>query len=359
MFDDSKKSGVLACFSDRSSKTPSLLLCEKFKDFQLEESNPIFQLHEKDCSLHIGDVILIEPSGQGTILFDTTSTSNAIFLTERCNSRCVICPQPPQSDGEDYVDVALKTISLLDIETDVLGITGGEPTLAWDGLMEVLKACEAYIPQTTLQLLTNAKVLKDYEKAHDLVSTGGKKLIVCIPLYADISILHDQIVRSKGAFWETLEGIYNLARFNVPIELRNVITKMNYTRLPQWSEFVYKNLPFINHVAFMGLEPFGLAWENIDHVWIDPLDYVEQLEQSIKILHRRNMKVSLYNHQLCTIPKNLWRFSCKSISEWKNKYFPICDQCKVRMLCGGFFDSADNIKSRGIQAITDETLYCH
>ena len=247
VFDDNKKSEVLTCFSDYSSKTPLLLICGRSKDAQSEESSPIFQLHERECSLNIGDVILLEPSGQGTILFDTTSTSNAVFVTERCNSRCVMCPQPPQSDRDNYVDVALKTISLLDVETDVLGITGGEPTLVWDGLMEVLRACREYIPQTTLQLLTNAKALKDYEKAHDLVLTGGEKLMVCIPLYADISILHDQIVGSKGAFWETLEGIHNLARLDVSIELRNVITKMNYTRLPQWSEFVCKNLPFIKN----------------------------------------------------------------------------------------------------------------
>lgn len=310
-------------------------------------------------SLNIGDVILIGPSGLGTILFDATSTSNAIFLTDRCNSRCVICPQPPQSDRDDYVSLALKIIPLLNVRTDVLGITGGEPTLVWDGLMEVLKACREYIPQTTVQLLTNAKVLKDFGKANELVSTSGENLMVCIPLYSDISIIHDQIVGSKGSFWETLEGISNLARFDVPIELRNVITKINYVRLPQWSEFIYKNLPFVNHVAFMGLEPFGLALNNLDHVWIDPIDYIVKIEQSIRILHRRNMNISLYNHQLCTIPKNLWRFSRKSISEWKNKYYPICNQCNVRMLCGGFFDSADNIKSRGIQVITDNTSCCH
>ena len=48
----------------------------------------------------------------------------------------------------------------------------------------------------------------------------------------------------------------------------------------------------------------------------------------------------IYNHQLCTLPQQLWPLSRKSISTWKNIYLPICEKCQEKPNCGGFFTSA-------------------
>lgn len=346
-------SELFHCVSgDDSSSSNVFISCGPIESKYIDEHTPLFQIHDPELQLNIGDIVLLEPSEKGIFLFESLSKSNALFLTERCNCRCVMCPQPPQKDREDYVSIALKTLSLLEDNTDVLGITGGEPTLVWDDLIKVIHASQTKLPDTVLQLLTNGRILKNYDKATELVSAGGKKLMVCIPLYADCSVLHDSIVNSKGAFWETIEGIYNLERLGVQVELRNVIMKVNFERLPQWSEFVYLNFPFADHVALMGIEPYGLASVNADQVWIDPLDYTEQLQKSIEIFQRRNMNVSIFNHQLCVLPQPLWRFSSKSISEWKNKYYPVCDLCMIKAKCGGFFASSDNNRSYGIKPIT-------
>lgn len=324
----------------------------------LQSDKVSFNNHNnEDLVFNIGDIILINESGQGTRIFDKYSKSNALYLTDRCNCTCIMCPQPPKTDDCcDYIGLALETVSLLDSDIEVIGITGGEPTMVWDGLLKVLHACRHKLPEASIELLTNAKILKDYHKANELYNAGGKNMIACVPLYADTSVLHDEMVNSKGSFWETIEGVYNLERLGIRVEVRNVVTCLNYMRLSKWCEFIYRNLPFVSHVALMGVEPIGLAFRNLKEIWIDPSEYMPILEKSIKVLNQRDVNVSIYNHQLCTLPKWLWRFSRKAISEWKNVFFEECNICLALSNCGGFFKSSKNIRSKGIKAITEKSI---
>jgi hypothetical protein len=59
----------------------------------------------------------------------------------------------------------------------------------------------------------------------------------------------------------------------------------------------------------------------------------------------------IYNHQLCLIDRELWPFTVRSISDWKNEYHPECDACSVRERCGGFFFSAKYKISKNIRAV--------
>lgn len=302
--------------------------------------------------LNIGDIVLFNPSGLCTVVYEKTSFSNALLLTERCNCKCIMCPQPP-NPTMDSNDLAFSIINLINEPTNSIGITGGEPTLAWDGLIKVLIECKNRIPAASIELLTNARILSSFDKAKILADTSGDNLLACVPIYSDISSMHDKIVNVRGAFWETVEGIYNLERLGVPVEIRFVVLKQNYQRLPMWSEFIYRFFPFANHIAIMGLEPIGLALQNLNDIWVDPLDYMLWLERSVKILNRRNLSVSIYNHQLCTLPRQLWEFSRKSISEWKNIFIDQCVKCSVQPKCAGFFQSSKNIMSRVIKAIME------
>ena len=67
-----------------------------------------------------------------------------------------------------------------------------------------------------------------------------------------------------------------------------------------------------------------------------------KLAEATLFLAARGVPVSVYNHQLCTVPEAIWRFCRQSISDWKNEYLPICEPCGVRETCGGFFTSVAN-----------------
>ena len=81
-----------------------------------------------------GDVVLISKSGEIIFLYEINSMHNAIFATERCNHRCIMCPQPPVESETDKTPFNMKLISLMDKHTREIGITGGEPTLIGDDL---------------------------------------------------------------------------------------------------------------------------------------------------------------------------------------------------------------------------------
>lgn len=120
--------------------------------------------------------------------------------------------------------------------------------------------------------------------------------------------------------------------------------------MPQFSEFVYRNLPFVVHVAFMGMETIGLAEKNIEAVWIEPSEYMENLAKAVAHLNQRNMDVSIYNLPLCLVPKNLWKFVNDSISQWKKTFLPVCAPCSQKEQCPGLF-STSRVHSIGIDPI--------
>jgi hypothetical protein len=103
----------------------------------------------------------------------------------------------------------------------------------------------------------------------------------------------------------------------------------------------------------MQMEPIGNARDNIDNLWIDPIDYNYLLEKAVLNLHYREMRVSIYNSQLCILPEKLRCFAVQSISDWKNIYIKECDVCLSKAICPGFFASSNETHSRGIMAIKE------
>jgi len=291
--------------------------------------------------LGAGDVVLLNPSGSVNVLFRRASPFNTILTTERCNSLCLMCSQPPKLADDSYrVGVILRLLELIDRSATELVISGGEPTLLGEDFFAIIAKAKRRLPQTALHVLTNGRRFEDRAFANRLAAIKHHDLMLGIPLYSDLDWHHDYVVQARGAFDETMAGFYNLAKDRVRLELRVVIHKQTYERLPQLAEFVARNLPFVEHVALMGLEMFGFTPRNLDVLWIDPADYQSELEEATLSLAMRGMAVSIYNHQLCTLPRSLWPYARKSISDWKNVYPDACKGCGVRQFCGGFFQSA-------------------
>ena len=287
-----------------------------------------------------GDVVKLDPRGHVRTLYRRASRHNSLFSTDRCSSLCLMCSQPPIDIDDDWrIQEMQDTIALIDPTTAELGITGGEVTLLKDGFLAVIRAAKARLPNTALHVLSNGRLFRYGSLAKQLGDIQHPDLMIGVPVYSDLDDRHDHVVQAKGAFEDTLIGLHNLARHGVPVEIRVVVHSYTYDRLPQLAEFIYRNLTFASHVTFMGLEMMGYAIANLDSLWIDPWDYQNQLETATLYLAERGMRVSVYNHQLCTVPDSIWPYCAKSISDWKNEYLPQCEACAVRQECGGFFAS--------------------
>jgi His-Xaa-Ser system radical SAM maturase HxsC len=301
--------------------------------------------------------VVLHPSGHVEVLYRHLSRHNTILLTERCNSLCLMCSQPPKEiDDRWRIPVILRALELIDPSCEALGLTGGEPTLLGDGFFNVVRHAHERLPNTTIHVLSNGRLFRNRETAARLASTGHENLLLGIPLYSDIDEQHDFVVQAKGAYDETLIGLYNLATHGIPIELRVVLHAATHRRLPQLAEFIARNLPFVSQVSLMGLEMFGYVHLNMSTVWIDPADYQDDLERATTTLALHGIEPVIFNHQLCVLRQSLWPFAVQSISDWKNVYLAACDGCVVREHCGGFFQSATKQHSAHIRAITREEL---
>ena len=93
----------------------------------------------------------------------------------------------------------------------------------------------------------------------------------------------------------------------------------------------------------MGMEVYGRAEKYADKVWVEPNEYMDCLTEAVKGLAYRNMHVSIYNLPHCLLPKDLWQYSRKSISDWKLNYLDICFACTKKEECAGFFATSSKI----------------
>jgi His-Xaa-Ser system radical SAM maturase HxsC len=303
---------------------------------------PTIHATKQIAHLKTGDIVVMQPrSGLVRTLFRPDSSQNALLLTERCNSFCLMCSQPPiDRDDSDLVEINLEAIRLMDPPPRSLGLTGGEPTLLGENLFRVFSELSARLPNTAIHMLTNGRRFARPDFTEAFIDVAPPRLTLGIPLYADNAPLHDYVVQAKHAFDQTMQGLHELARYAQPVEIRVVLHALTIPRLQSLVEFIYRNIPFAAHVALMGLEITGFTRANLRELWIDPFDYQDALTDAVEFLAVRGMSVSLYNHQLCVVPKRLWRFARQSISDWKNLYLDICASCAVREQCGGLFTSA-------------------
>jgi His-Xaa-Ser system radical SAM maturase HxsC len=287
-----------------------------------------------------GDVVELMPErGRIRTRYRRGANANTLFATERCNSYCLMCSQPPRQVEDDWrVQDMLDVVALLDRDTPELGISGGEPTLLGDGLVEVLRACRDRLPDTPIHVLSNGRLFAKSGLAGAIAAIKHQHLTWGIPLYADVASVHDYVVQSNGAFEETLRGLLVMASKGLSIEIRVVLTAPTMTRLPALAELIYRHVPSAVHVAFMGLEPIGFALANRDALWVDPEDIADPLTQAVHHLANRGMSVSLYNLPLCVLPAELRSFARQSISDWKQRYLDACTGCAARGACAGFFE---------------------
>jgi His-Xaa-Ser system radical SAM maturase HxsC len=321
------------------------------------EREDVYALAEPHGYLAEGDVVRIDPTRRTlTALYRRSSSSNSLLVTERCDNFCLMCSQPPKDrDDSALVDELLEAVPLMSPETREIGITGGEPALLGDRLVELVEALRLHLPRTSVHILSNGRRFADAGFASRLAALRHPDLMVGIPLYGSLPEDHDYVVQAHGAFDETIRGILNLRRAGVRVELRVVVHSRTYRLLPQLASFIARNLLFVDHVALMGLELEGFARSHLELLWVEPAAYADELVEAVEILTQAGLNTSIYNLQLCVLPPALHPLARRSISDWKNRYFDECSTCSERGACCGFFASANLRRPDGIRPILKDS----
>jgi His-Xaa-Ser system radical SAM maturase HxsC len=293
-----------------------------------------------------GDIVeLNSPAGQVRLIDFADSGDKTLLLTNRCNSNCVMCPDPEgiRRRGRDaplaWID---RYLSLLDCDTRHLTITGGEPTILGEGLFEVLDMCFRYLPRAGFLLLSNARMFCYPEYVRRFAAHIQGRIVVAAALHGATPAEHDHATRADGSFKQTLQGIQNLMGHGISVEVRVVLQKANWHRLKDLAELIAAKTPGTIQVNFMGLELLGNAARNLGEVWIDYREVAAELSQAITLLAQHGIPSRIYNLPLCVVDPTYWSLCAKSISDYKRTYTPECSRCTVLDHCGGLFGTTLN-----------------
>lgn len=291
------------------------------------------------------DIVAIDGNDRLRSLYRSKSDHNTFLLTEQCNNFCLMCSQPPKKKEDRWLlDEAFEAIRLIPRSAATIGITGGEPTLYGNDFIKLIDHFKSWLPNTALHILSNGRAFADYSFAKKYADVNHQDVMIGIPIYSHDAVTHDYVVQAKGAFDETIRGVLNLKKLNQRVEIRVVIHKQTYKDLVELAEFIGRNLLFVDQVALMGLEMMGFTRSNLDLLWIDPLEYKNELSKAVSILKNYGVNVLVFNHQLCLVNKDIEPYYVKSISDWKNEYAKECDGCLRKEECGGFFSSSIKYK---------------
>ena len=300
------------------------------------------------------DVVEIVNNKNIKVLYRDDSEDNAIVVTNQCNSNCIMCPDSDvvrNTKENPDIKKILEQIHCIPDDTKHITITGGEPGILKDNIFKVLSECKKCLPETEFLFLTNGRIFANTDFTKQFKENIPEFIRVAIPIYADNKELHDSITRESGSFNQTICGIKKLLERKIDIEIRIVVTKMNYKYLNNIAQFIIKEIPNIKMVNIMALEMTGNAYKNRDDVWINFDVVKDYLYQACLTIIEAGIIVNLYNFPLCCIDERLYSIAHKSISDYKIRFKKECEDCSVKQNCGGFFNSTINVKEIKVKPI--------
>lgn len=302
------------------------------------------------------DVIEVNNSGHISILYQDSSEDNILYITNQCNSNCIMCPDSNttrKTITENRKAFLEQFIDLLPSDAVHLTITGGEPTLLkWD-FIDILKKCQLKFPQTEFLMLSNGRTLANTAYRNAFLDALPNHFRLAVPLYASTSDIHDSITRAPGSFEQTMTAL-KVLQYQVSIEVRIVVMKDTYKRLPEIANYLVSNLPNITTVSIMGIELLGNAALNREKLWVDFHSTTMYIEDAVHILLAGGVDTRIYNYPLCALPRSLWSISAKSITDYKIRYPEKCNGCVIRPLCGGFFFSTLHFADIQVNPVAEE-----
>ena len=339
---------ALICREANNAHNTEQLIVQGGKVFFLSD-NASYELDEKGkcffSSLSDGDIVSVSERGVVDQVFSAYDSDATIFMTGNCNSNCIMCPSTDHERRRNYGDrriVLEEFIEMLPNDLRNYVVTGGEPTMKPGLFLDIMAMLAHRFPDAEALLLTNGRSFSVSHFLDQLLQRCPPFLTVGIPLHASNEDLHDQITRASGSFGQTLQGIQNLLRRNVSVEIRVVVTKINCEDVLNLCKFIASKLQGVRRVNFISLEVRGNCFTNREKVYIDPTDSFIKSKEGIEVLVKNGIDVGLYNYPLCSIEPG-FRFLCKkSISPEKVRYPVECNDCNSKDFCGGMFASTLN-----------------
>jgi MoaA/NifB/PqqE/SkfB family radical SAM enzyme len=235
----------------------------------------------------------------------------------------------PKSYKEPTTKEILEKLEKLERNTGSITLTGGEPTLRKD-LLQILKYINKEFPETKINLITNARLFHYLEFVNKMKTINN--LTISTELYGSNEKIHNSITLSDKSFQQTFNGIKNLIDNNFKVELRMVISKLNYTDLPALAELYMKHFKEAFQFVMFPIDLIGNAIKNKDQTLVKYSTLIPFVEKALNTLKDKNVKT--YHIPYCVLNKKFWKYiEGKTASE--NRLTPAlsCNECLFNSNC--------------------------
>jgi radical SAM protein with 4Fe4S-binding SPASM domain len=158
-----------------------------------------------------------------------------LAITYRCNNDCAHCYNARERNFPELTTIAWKSIldKLWDLGVPHIVFTGGEATLRND-LPELIAHAEANGQITGLN--TNARRLADEKYVAQLVQAGLDHVQVTVE--SCNAEIHDAMMRSKGAFKQTIIGLKNVINSPLYVMTNTTMLQTNIDTIPATLDFL-------------------------------------------------------------------------------------------------------------------------
>jgi radical SAM protein with 4Fe4S-binding SPASM domain len=158
-----------------------------------------------------------------------------LALTYRCNNDCAHCYNARERNFPELTTDQWKKIldQLWALGVPHIVFTGGEATLRND-LPELIQHAESNGQITGLN--TNARHLADMNYVQQLVRAGLDHVQVTVE--SCVPEIHDEMMRAKGAFRQTIAGLNNVLATKLYVMTNTTILRTNTHTIPATLDFL-------------------------------------------------------------------------------------------------------------------------
>ncbi|MEA3430466.1 MAG: radical SAM protein [Nanoarchaeota archaeon] len=255
-----------------------------------------------------------------------------IDIGRNCNNRCLMCIYPKSIGPEPPIKNIKKLIDKNMDDKDFY-ITGGEPTLRRD-LFEIVEYIHKVSPKSEIKLITNGRMMFYKKYVKKITKSSIFKIITEIH---GSETIHDRITQVKGSFRQTLNGIKNSLNYNINVEVRIILHKLNYKEIPKIFEIFEKEIPTINNVVIFPADITGNAKKKID---ILSVKYNEMINIINIIIEKYSDKfnIKIYHIPPCLFQEKQYKFLKNLSTNPKRITFTNkCEHCKLKYNCSGIW----------------------
>ncbi|MGC8851777.1 MAG: radical SAM protein [Minisyncoccia bacterium] len=296
---------------------------------------------------------------------NTKISSKQVFLIMTgfiCNNNCVMCSVKPK--GLYYKPRRTEEIIMdmkkgRELQYERIEFTGGEPTLRKDLPLLISEAKK--LGYQEIAISTNARMLSQNKYLEKLVNSGLNR--VTTTLYGPNKKIHETITRTPQSFDQTIKGIKNMIKINIPITINTVVFSLTAPFLKETGLLI--NDLGVKFWTLLDLIPDGYAFDNYKMLVLSPFKLKKTFLSIEPILNKFSV-INILDFPFCLLPPSFYKYSNvnilaaegrtqiiqqvgyhpKRFFKTKNVYqdihkilLPTCKKCIYYTECGGLWKS--------------------